>query len=115
MLNKFFFSALLFAAVFTPSFTTIQAVDQTQAVVDGNSLTVTITDSGTAVMNWKFSQPAAVYYTIIEEIVIPPQIVRTASTTQNNYTVTGLTPGSYRFTVTNGTDFIIIDVDVIAN
>jgi hypothetical protein len=113
MLHKFFFSALLFAAVFTPSFTTIQAVDQTQAVVDGNSLTVTITDSGTAVMNWKFSQPGAVYYVIVDDTL--PQTVRAASTTQNNYTVTGLTPGSYRFTVTNGTDFIIIDVDVIAN
>ena len=106
MFSKLFFSALLFAAVFTPSFTTIQALEQTQAVGGGNSLTITHPAPGTAVMNWSFSQPADSYFIVIDDIVAA-RTVKTASTTQTNFTVTGLPSGSYRFKVSNGTDFII--------
>ena len=102
MLNKLFFSLLLFAAVFTPSFTTIQAV------VDGNSLTITHSDSGTAVMHWTFSQPAVSYFIIIDDMT-GKQSIKAVSTTNNTYTITGLTAGHYRYKVTNGTEFIIGD------
>jgi hypothetical protein len=107
MFNKLFFSFLLFAAASTPSFTSIQTVEQTQVAVSGNSLTVTHPAAGTAAMNWQFSQPTEVYYVIIEDLVVE-KTVRTASTTQTNYTATGLPPGYYRYTVSNGTDLVIL-------
>jgi plastocyanin len=110
MLNKFFFSFLLLAAVFTPSFTTIQPVEQTKLEVVNNTLTVVHSAGGTAVMNWSFSQPALVYFIIIDDVV-SKQTVRTASTSSTTFTVTGLAPGTYRYTVSNGSEFVIIADD----
>jgi hypothetical protein len=105
MLNKFFFSFLLLAAVFTPSFTTIQPVEQTKLEVVNNTLTVVHSAGGTAVMNWEFSQSAMVYFIIIDDVV-SKQTVITASTSSTNFTVKGLAPGTYRYTVSNGIDVI---------
>ena len=107
MLNKFFFSFLLLAAVFTPSFTTIQPVEQTKLEVVSNTLTVVHSAGGTAVMNWEFSQPTLVYSIIIEDLT-SNRTVRTASTSSTNFTVRGLSPGTYRYTVSNGIEHIIV-------
>jgi predicted phage tail protein len=108
MLNKFFFSFLLLAAVFTPSFTTIQPVEQTKLEVVSNTLTVMCSAGGTAVMNWSFSQPAWTYSIAIEDVT-SNRTVRTASTSSTNFTVRGLSPGTYRYTVSNGSEFVIIE------
>ena len=107
MLNKLFFSFLLLAAVFTPSFTTIQPVEQTKLEVVSNTLTVVHSAGGTAVMNWEFSQPASVYSIVIEDLT-SNRTVRTASTSSTNFTVRGLSPGTYRYTVSNGIEHIIV-------
>jgi hypothetical protein len=110
MLNKFFFSFLLLAAVFTPSFTTIQPVEQTKLEVVSNTLTVVHSAGGTAVMNWEFSQPSMVYSIIITDLVTNRTVI-TASTSSTNFTVKGLAPGTYRYTVSNGSEFVIIADD----
>ena len=107
MLNKFFFSFLLLAAVFTPSFTTIQPVEQTKLEVVSNTLTVVHSAGGTAVMNWSFSQPSMVYSIVIEDLITDRTVI-TASTSSTSFTVKGLAPGTYRYTVSNGSEFIIV-------
>ncbi len=112
MLNKFFFSFLLLAAVFTPSFTTIQPVEQTKLEVVSNTLTVVHSAGGTAVMNWEFSQPSSVYSIIIDDVMVNRTVI-TASTSSTNFTVKGLALGTYRCTVSNGSEFVIIADEAI--
>ncbi len=110
MLNKFFFSFLLLAAVFTPSFTAIQPVEQNKLEVVSNTLSVVHSAGGTAVMNWSFSQPAMVYSISIDDVMTDRTVI-TASTSSTNFTVRGLSPGTYRYTVSNGSEFVIIADD----
>lgn len=112
MLNKFFFSFLLLAAVFTPSFTTIQPLEQTKLEVVNNTLTVMHSAGGTAVMNWSFSQPAMVYSISIDDVMTDRTVI-TASTSSTSFTVRGLAPGTYRYTVSNGSEFVIISDDTM--
>lgn len=80
---------------------------------NGGSLTITNPTPGTAVMNWSFPQPYNLTSGVIIEDVVHRQTVVNTLVSGNSYTATGLSSGTYRFTVSNGSNFIIIDDSVI--
>jgi predicted phage tail protein len=47
-------------------------------------------------------------YSISISDVMTDRTVITASTSSTNFTVKGLSPGTYRYTVSNGNEFIIV-------
>ena len=109
MLNRLIISILLLTATAAMSFQTPEnQVSTSISPKSGNSLTVTNPSPGTAVMAWSFAQPSLSYEYIIEDVV-HRQVVKSGQTSQSGYTATGLATGTYRFRVSNGTEYIVIE------
>lgn len=111
MLNKLLFCLLLGSTL--SSFTTLPVIEPSTRVCDtGNEIRATISE-GAINLNWSFQQPAVTYWVIIVDIEIN-RTVRTLQTGSTSATFTGLPSGTYRATVSNGSEFVIID-DVIVH